>query len=67
MLALTEDSVATPGLTRLTFSDREKGEQALVEAIRLQLPIESYQSVHGSLEDLFIQLVRFDEGGGRSI
>ncbi len=50
---------------RLIFKEQREAEQMLTKALALTVNIESYEFVHGTLEDLFIKLVQFDEGGDR--
>ena len=45
-------------LVRLTFQSRGEAETALKAAIDLGINIESFQFIHGGLEELFLRLVR---------
>jgi ABC-2 type transport system ATP-binding protein len=46
---------------RCTFVDKKTAEQGLKLALEGGAQIESYQAVRGSLEDLFVKLVKFEE------
>jgi len=46
---------------RLSFDARRDAETALSKAVALGLQVESYQLVHGGLEELFMQLVQGKE------
>ena len=49
---------------RLSFTQRSQAEQALRIALERQIPVESFELVHGNLEDLFVKLVNVE--GGRA-
>lgn len=51
---------------RLTFNSREPAEQALSQAISSSIHVESFNFNQGSLEELFVKLVQFDEAGGKN-
>ncbi|MDZ4785638.1 MAG: ABC transporter ATP-binding protein [bacterium] len=46
---------------KLHYLDRKVAEDALVTAIKSGSKVESFEFVHGNLEDLFINLVKFEE------
>ncbi|RMG43060.1 MAG: ABC transporter ATP-binding protein [Candidatus Dadabacteria bacterium] len=48
-------------LIRLTFTDRKTAEQVLTEALAMGIAIESFRFQQGTLEDLFVELVKFEE------
>ena len=50
---------------RLTFEDRACAEKALRAALETGAIIESFEFVHGGLEELFVKLVRYEEEKGR--
>lgn len=47
----------------LSFQDRAAAEKTLGKALALGIEVESYEFVRGSLEDLFVKLVKFEEAG----
>ncbi len=47
----------------LSFQDRASAEKTLGKALALGIEIESYEFVKGTLEDLFVKLVKFEEAG----
>lgn len=49
----------------LNFTERARAEEALKLAVAAQGLIESYGTVDGGLEELFVQLVNFEEAGRR--
>ena len=50
-------------LLRLSFKERKAAELALAGAIQSQIHVESFNFEQGGLEELFVKLVQFDEGG----
>lgn len=46
---------------KLFFNNRDQAQMALHQALAANAKIESFQFVRGSLEDLFVKLVKFDE------
>lgn len=50
--------------TRLTFSEKGDAEHALRKALDYGLVVESYQFQQGNLENLFVELVQYDEAKG---
>lgn len=63
LIELCEECHDQQKFVRFVFSSRENAERALRAALNEQAEVESFQFVHGDLEDLFVQLVGFDEGG----
>ncbi|RIL09138.1 MAG: multidrug ABC transporter ATP-binding protein [Proteobacteria bacterium] len=55
--SLSKRIVKEDKFVRYYFGEREKAEQALRVALEKNATIESYEFVHGSLEDLFVKLV----------
>lgn len=49
-----------------SFVERSAAEAKLQEALALGAYLESFETVHGTLEDLFVELVSFDEATPRS-
>lgn len=45
---------------RLTFNGRDKAEKALALALQQGISIESFEFVHGGLEELFVRLVGYE-------
>lgn len=52
---------AAPRAVRCTFAEQVSAENALRSALEIGAKVESYQFMQGNLEDLFIQLVQFEE------
>ena len=48
-------------VTRIMFGERAAAEAALAKAISAGLRVESYQFVHGGLEELFVRLVQEEQ------
>ena len=49
---------------RIEFSDRQHAEEALAVALTNKIGVESFEFLHGNLEDLFVKLVNFEEQHG---
>jgi ABC-2 type transport system ATP-binding protein len=61
--ALSQSASPQGVFLRLNFRDKAKAEEALAAAIRAGAGVESFQFVHGGLEELFVKLVKFEEAG----
>ncbi len=63
ILSLAASSRKEDRFLRLSFSERTSAEAALRLSIEHNLGVESFELIHGNLEDLFMRLVS-QEGGG---
>jgi len=61
---LSDETTAHDRFLRLTFKEKARAEAALTRAIQAGAGVESFQFLHGGLEELFVRLVQFEEGGG---
>lgn len=52
---------ARQGFIKLHFKERAAAQQALARALQAGASVDSYNFVQGSLEDLFVKLVKFEE------
>ena len=62
----SDDTVIQDVFLRLYFSDKANAEAALACAIHSGAGVESFQFLHGGLEELFVKLVKFEEGPASS-
>jgi ABC-2 type transport system ATP-binding protein len=63
LTAMSQEAAAQDVFLRLVFRDKARAEQALARAIQAGAGVESFQFVHGGLEELFVRLVKFEEAG----
>jgi ABC-2 type transport system ATP-binding protein len=65
-IKLADDQAATRSSLHFSFAERRQAEAKLRDALELGAHLESFETVHGTLEDLFVELVSFDEATPRS-
>lgn len=64
LVKLASEVVRSDKALTLRFLERDKAEEALKQALETEVEVESYNVERGSLEDLFVRLVNFDEAKG---